>query len=108
MFWDFEREQAVRFGEWKLWRTGTGDRLFHIAKDPAELHNVIDRYPEQVATMKAQLDKWVATLPASATAELAPDVFWNHALRDAPAGVSADPRYLIPYDNPVPTPYPVL
>jgi hypothetical protein len=34
-------------------------------------------------------------------------VFWNHALRDAPAGVSADPRYLIPYDNPVPTPYPV-
>ena len=41
------------------------------------------------------------------TADLAwDDSHWHHALHGAPAEVEADPRYLIPYKNPKPTPYP--
>ncbi|MHC4175020.1 MAG: sulfatase-like hydrolase/transferase [Planctomycetota bacterium] len=102
MFWDFTREQAVRKGDWKLWRNASGDRLYNIASDPYELTNVIQQQPERAAELTA----WSDTLPAKAKAKLADDRFWAHYLNGAPAGIVADPRYLTPYDNPVATPYP--
>jgi hypothetical protein len=107
MFWDFFEEQAVRMGDWKLWRNASGDRLFNIADDPSELANVIHQQPETAAELGKTLDAWVSTLPSHATSGLEwDDSHWAFALSGAPSGVKADPRYLIPYDNPQPTPYP--
>jgi hypothetical protein len=107
MFWDFFEEQAVRMGDWKLWRNGSGDRLFRIADDPFELHNVIQQQPQVAGQLASKLDDWVATLLPHATADLAwDDSHWRYPLNGAPAGVGADPRYLAPYENPQPTPYP--
>jgi uncharacterized sulfatase len=108
MFWDFFTGQAVRIGDWKLFRNGSGDRLFKIAADPSELANVIHQHPKQAAQLARELDKWVATLPPAATAELkSGDALMGYAISGAPAGVKPDPRYLMPYDNPKPTPYPL-
>jgi len=107
MFWDFFEEQAVRMGDWKLWRNASGDRLFNIAQDPSELTNLAYQQPEKAAQLAAKLDDWVSTLRPDATSDLRwEDSHWGHTLSGAPAGVGADPRYLLPYDNPKPTPYP--
>lgn len=108
MFWDFFEGQAVRLGDWKLWRNGSGDRLFHIAKDPSELNNVIDQHPEQAKLLQDELDKWVASLRPDSQAGLAwDDNFYSYAVTGAPEGVQPDPRYLVPYDDPAPKPYPL-
>ncbi len=107
MFWDFYESQAVRMGDWKLFRNASGDRLFKIADDPSELANVIHQYPEQAAQLAKELDNWVSTLRPDSTAALKwDDSHWSYALSGAPTGVKPDPRYLVPYDNPKPTPYP--
>ena len=107
MFWDFFEEQAVRLGDWKLWRNASGDRLFNIADDPSELTNVINLHPEKAKQLAAKLDDWVATLRPDATAGLLwDDSHWGYMLSGAPARVKPDPRYLVPYDDPKATPYP--
>ncbi|MCK5174572.1 MAG: sulfatase-like hydrolase/transferase, partial [Planctomycetes bacterium] len=107
MFWDFYESQAARLGDWKLFRNASGDRLFNIADDPSELANVIHECPERAKQLAAELDDWVSTLRPEATAALAwDDSHWGYALTGAPAGVKPDPRYRVPYDNPVPTAYP--
>jgi arylsulfatase A-like enzyme len=110
MYWDFYSGQAIRMGNWKLWRKDELKVLFNIANDPAELTNLAYKQPELLLAMNKKLDDWVATLPA--TARYDPNgrgrnkkIFGTTLLR-APANVKPDPRYLIPYDNPVPTPYP--
>ena len=108
MFWDFLTGQAVRIGNWKLYRNGSGDRLFKINKDPAEIFNVIHEQPEYAAQRAAKLDAWVATLPPDATTDLKQDdAQLGYAILGAPTGVKPDPRYLVPYGNPKPTPYPL-
>jgi hypothetical protein len=107
MYWDFYTGQAMRVGDWKLWRDGDTTLLFNIANDPAELTNLAYQQPERAIEMGKKLDAWVATLPA--TARYNPDgrgSKMTSALGGAPADVKPDPRYLIPYDNPVATPYP--
>tara|TARA_B100000809_G_C15140818_1_gene533257 strand:- start:486 stop:3782 length:3297 start_codon:yes stop_codon:yes gene_type:complete len=107
MFWDFFESQALREGDWKLWRIQSGDRLFKISEDPSELYNVINQYPEKAAQLASKLDTWSASLPKEGRSKLKwDDSHYKGPLHGAPAGVDADPRYLIPYDNPVPTPYP--
>ena len=110
MYWDFYSGQAIRMGNWKLWRKDELKVLFNIANDPAELTNLAYKQPELLLAINKKLDDWVATLPA--TARYDPNgrgrnkkIFGTTLLR-APANVKPDPRYLIPYDNPVPTPYP--
>ena len=58
--------RAIRTKTWKLIDvTGGAKILYHLTKDPHEQHNVIDRYPEIVARLQAQLD---ARMPARETA----------------------------------------
>ena len=107
MYWDFYTGQAIREGDWKLWRKDETTVLFNIATDPAELTNLAYKKPELVKTLSEKLDKWVETLPA--TARYDPEKRGKNmvsALGGAPADVKPDPRYLIPYDQPVATPYP--
>lgn len=45
---------------WKRWRLLQDRELYHLDDDPLQEHNVIDRYPEVAATMRAHLDRWWA------------------------------------------------
>ena len=107
MYWDFYTGQAMRLGDWKLWRKDDTTVLFNIGDDPAELTNLAYQQPERTIEMGKKLDAWVATLPAAARYN--PDKRGKNmisSLGGAPADVKPDPRYLIPYGNPVATPYP--
>ena len=35
MFWEFWQTQAVRVGDWKLWRSNKQELLFNVAQGPA-------------------------------------------------------------------------
>ena len=66
MYWDFYTGQAMRMGDWKLWRKDDTTILFNIANDPAELTNLAYQQPERAIEMSKKLDTWVATLPETA------------------------------------------
>ena len=107
MYWEFYTGQAMRMGDWKLWRKDDTTVLFNIANDPSELTNLAYQHPDRVIEMSKQLDRWSASLPDSARYD--PEMRGKNmisSLGGAPADVKPDPRYLVPYDNPVPTPYP--
>ena len=107
MYWEFYTGQAMRKGDWKLWRKDDTTVLFNIANDPSELTNLAYQHPDRVIEMSKQLDRWSASLPDSARYD--PEMRGKNmisSLGGAPADVKPDPRYLVPYDNPVPTPYP--
>lgn len=107
MYWEFYSGQAMRMGDWKLWRKDDTTVLFNIADDPSELTNLAYQHPERVIEMSKQLDQWSESLPDSARYD--PEKRGKNmisSLGGAPADVKPDPRYLVPYDNPVPTPYP--
>ena len=107
MYWDFYTGQAIRKGDWKLWRKDDTTVLFNITKDPAELTNLAYKHPGRVQEMNKQLDVWISSLPTMARYNPAGrGQSMGNSLEGAPDGVIADPRYLVPYDNPVPTPYP--
>ena len=107
-YWDFYTGQAIRMGDWKLWRNGEITVLFNIAEDPSELTNLAYQQPERTQEMSKRLNAWVATLPAPARYNPAGrGKSMTTSLGGAPHGVKADPRYLVPYDKPTPTPYPL-
>lgn len=64
LFWDNNRGQAVRDGEWKLVmiRQEGGQRLvelFNLADDPSESEDLSSRYPERTAQLEALLADWM-------------------------------------------------
>lgn len=108
MYWDFYSGQAIRVGDWKLWRDSETTVLFNVAQDPAELVNLAWENPERRDQLMVQLDEWTASLPDHARYDpegrgktMVP------AFAGAPAGAIPDPRYLVPYDQPVATAYPM-
>jgi uncharacterized sulfatase len=108
-FWDFYTGQAIRVGDWKLWRNAEITVLFNIAEDPSELTNLAYQQPERTKDMSKQLDAWAASLPA--TARYNPEgrgKSMPSSLGGPAPGMKADPRYRIPYANPKPAPYPRL
>lgn len=66
LYWEFHGaggdKQAVRKGKWKAVRVkvkeaNTPIQLFNLEDDPYEKSNVAEQYPEELAQMKALLDK---------------------------------------------------
>ena len=59
------RIRAMRTSKWKLIHThGPGVdtfELYDLQNDPGEHNNVVDDYPDVVASMKAELHQWVLT-----------------------------------------------
>lgn len=107
MFWDFYSGQAVRTGDWKLWRDDKNAVLFNIAEDPAEVTNLAYQQPKRLQELEKLLDDWSDSLlpsarydPAGRGSKLTP------AFAGAPSNIKPDPRYLLPYEKPVATPYP--
>jgi arylsulfatase A-like enzyme len=108
MFWDFFGTEAIRQGDWKLWRNASGDRLFHIVADPSELYNVAAKHPERAARMAAALTTWRHSLLPTARSPLNwADEHWRESITGAPPKVQPDLRYRMRYDAPKPTPYPL-
>lgn len=68
LFWrwgGFQRERAVRLGEWKLVedrRRGGGVALFNLAEDLGEQHDLAAARPEQVRQLLLLLDTWESGL----------------------------------------------
>ena len=107
MYWDFYSGQAVRMGDWKLWRDDNTTVLFNIAKDPAELINLAWQHPERTKQLTKKLDDWSASLlPGARYDPEGRGRTMTPAFAGAAPKSTPDPRYLIPYDNPKPTPYP--
>ena len=123
MFWDFRvvdfrgGEQAVRKGDWKLWRNKDGDRLFKISDDPMELFDLAEVEQVKAAELGAELDAWSEPLekikllknwPATARQLLAEeDKVWGMNVTGNTVSAHEDGRYLVPYNNRVPERYPV-
>jgi arylsulfatase A-like enzyme len=107
MYWDFYSGQVIRIDDWKLWRDARTTVLFNIARDPAELTNLAWQEPERAVQLAKKLDDWSASLLPSARYN--PDgrgATMEPVFGGAPPDAKPDPRYLVPYDNPVATPYP--
>ena len=107
MYWDFYSGQAIRDGDWKLWRDAKTTVLFNIASDPAELTNLAWQQPERTQQLVKKLDKWTSSLLPSATydPEGRGKTMQPH-FAGAPDGIKPDPRYRIPHDTPIAAPYP--
>jgi len=52
-------------GDWKLHQQGDGYVLYDLSVDEGEWIDVAQDYPEILSEMKAEMDAWISTLPAS-------------------------------------------
>lgn len=69
LFWRFDtqwdRQNAIRRGEWKLVRSGPSPKrqLFNLKSDPRERVDLAATQPEIYQSLAHELDAWMATLP---------------------------------------------
>ena len=88
------RQEAIRFGDWKLVRTlgfaGEAPRilLFDVEADPLEQFDLASREPEVRVDLIQRLDRWVALYPAGG----AGGVHWPHPGWVPPADYGAAVR----------------
>jgi arylsulfatase A-like enzyme len=60
LFWRFGDQRAVRMGDWKLTDTGGPTRLFNLATDIGEKHNLSKQQPAKLKELEAAYAKWNA------------------------------------------------
>jgi arylsulfatase A-like enzyme len=59
LFWEFQRNKAVRKGKWKLVTIGNGPwELYDMEADRTELHNLASEIPEKVKELAGLYEKW--------------------------------------------------
>ncbi|GAA4898373.1 sulfatase family protein [Ferrimonas pelagia] len=67
MHWRRDDDYAIRDGDWKLtWNDNHGPqtiRLYNIADDPGEWHDLAYKMPEKTQQLKDRFDAWEAELP---------------------------------------------
>lgn len=57
--WSHAHGQAIRKGDWKLVKTDDAPwELYHVAKDPIEGRNLVDRYPDRADALEKLFDGW--------------------------------------------------
>jgi arylsulfatase A-like enzyme len=66
LFWRFWGQTAVRAGDWKLVRLGSGtEMLFNLVTDIGETNNMLAARPEKAAELRELLARWESQmLPA--------------------------------------------
>ena len=77
LFWQWQDQQAVREGDWKLVRNAfeaNSDRerlkearLYNLAEDPDESNDLSAEHPRRTARMEAALDDWREDVTENAT-----------------------------------------
>lgn len=77
LFWAWKGQAAMREGSWKLVRNAlevntdeaplSGLRLYNLAEDRGEAHNVAATYPERAQQMEAALQAWREEVARGAT-----------------------------------------
>jgi arylsulfatase A-like enzyme len=61
LYWRFDKQSAVRMGDWKLSKHEEfGVRLHNLASDPGEKTDLSAQDPEKVKELQAVWDKWNA------------------------------------------------
>ena len=59
-------QRAVRSGAWKyLEEQSQPPRLFDLAQDPAETHDLSNDHPDVCSQLRAKIDAWESTMPAT-------------------------------------------
>ena len=106
MYWEFWHTQVVRMGDWKLWRSTQQEMLFNLARDPYEINNRIQSDTKVAERLRRKLDQWSASLPRLNKPDRDANEVFAWPLEGAPVGTEPDPRYLVPYADPKPLPYP--
>jgi arylsulfatase A-like enzyme len=106
MFWEFWHTQVVRIGHWKLWRSTKQEMLFNLANDPYEINNRIQSDAKVADRLRKKLDQWSVTLPRLNKSDRDASEVFAWPLEGATAGTNPDPRYLVPYLDSKPAPYP--
>ena len=66
-------QNAIRTTAWKYIRSSHApDELYYLARDPAELRNVLAQRPRVARRLGAELDAWLAAAPVSQSEETEP------------------------------------
>jgi arylsulfatase A-like enzyme len=58
LFWRVGTKNAIRQSDWKLIRSGAAWRLYNLANDPSESHDLASVDPVRVHSMSAEWDRW--------------------------------------------------
>jgi len=58
LFWRYGQKRAVRMGDWKLTDQGDGAKLFHLAKDSGEKHDLSKQQPGKLKELEAAYAQW--------------------------------------------------
>ena len=58
--WRFGEQRAVRKGDWKLLDMGQGWKLYNLANDIAEKHDLAQQEPDKVKQLEAAYQEWNA------------------------------------------------
>jgi arylsulfatase len=60
IFFEHERNRAVRAGKWKLVAQGAEGpwELYDLEKDRTEMHNLSDSYPEKATELAGAWEAW--------------------------------------------------
>jgi arylsulfatase A-like enzyme len=79
LYWRYGRQMAIRMGDWKLVKAGTGPvrellgtataegaSLYRLSDDPSEQHDLAPQQPEKVRALAAAWQKWNAELVSPA------------------------------------------
>ena len=65
MFWRYGNQRAVRMGDWKLLQVGGKTKLYNLAKDIGEKHDLSGQEPGKLKELDAAYQKWNAgNIPA--------------------------------------------
>ncbi|MDF7822587.1 sulfatase-like hydrolase/transferase [Pontiellaceae bacterium B12227] len=105
LFWDWGQEISLRDDDWKIHRIGSRKSLFNLADDPFELYDLKYVETNRFAEMEMKLMARYDALPANGQSLLLGDGN-NWYVSGAPTDYPADPRFMVPYTNSAPAPYP--
>jgi hypothetical protein len=66
LYWrmKYRQQRALRQGQWKYFANEDGEFLFDLDADPRERANLAHRQADRLTQLKAQWERWHATLPA--------------------------------------------
>jgi len=58
LFWSYRNQSAVRQGPWKLLIQGRTERLFNLADDLPEQHDLSSTHPDRTTSLRTALTTW--------------------------------------------------